>query len=100
VKKYDVPLGHNIETELRNICVNIPLLQAIKEITIYGKIVRYLCIKNPGRKRKEPYVIQVVGQLLEFISEMPSKYNDPGNLLLTIEINGVSFPNKLIDLGA
>jgi hypothetical protein len=30
---------------------------------------------------------------------MPSKYSDPGNPMVTIEINGVSFPNKLIDLG-
>jgi hypothetical protein len=26
LKKSEVPLGHNIEVELRNICVNIPLL--------------------------------------------------------------------------
>jgi hypothetical protein len=42
----------------------------------------------------------VVGQLSEFILEIPSKYNDPGNPVVTIEINGVSFPNTLIDLGA
>jgi hypothetical protein len=41
-----------------------------------------------------------VGQLSEFISEMPYKYNDPGNPVVTIEINGISLPNTLIDLGA
>jgi hypothetical protein len=41
-----------------------------------------------------------VGQLSEFISEMPCKYNDPGNLVVTIEITGISLPNTLIDLGA
>ena len=30
---------------------------------------------------------------------MPSKYNDPGNPVVTIDINNVSFPNTLIDLG-
>ena len=30
---------------------------------------------------------------------MPSKYNDPGNTMVTIEINGVYFPNTLIDIG-
>jgi hypothetical protein len=30
---------------------------------------------------------------------MPSKYSDPGNPVVTIEISGVSFPNTLIDLG-
>jgi hypothetical protein len=57
VKKYEEPLGHNLETELRNICVKIPLLHAIKDIPIYVNIVRDFYIKNPGRKRKEPFVI-------------------------------------------
>ena len=41
-----------------------------------------------------------MGQLSEFIYEMPYKYNDPGNPIVTIEINGISLPNTLIDLGA
>jgi hypothetical protein len=57
VKKYEVPLGHNLETKLRNICVKIPLLQAIKDIPIYANIVRDLYIKKTGRKRKEPPII-------------------------------------------
>jgi hypothetical protein len=100
VKKLDPPFHKDIEDELRNVCIKIPLLQAIKDIPIYAKIIRYLCIKKPGRKKKEPLLIQVVGQLSEFISEMPYKYNDPGNLVITIEINGISLPNTLIDLGA
>jgi hypothetical protein len=57
VKKPEAPLGHDLEAELRNICVNIPLLQTIKDIPIYAKIIRDICIKNLGRKRKEPFVI-------------------------------------------
>jgi hypothetical protein len=30
---------------------------------------------------------------------MPSKYNDPGNPVVTVEINGISLSNTLIDLG-
>jgi hypothetical protein len=41
----------------------------------------------------------VVGQLSEFILEIPSKYNDLGNPVVTIEINGISLSNTLIDLG-
>jgi hypothetical protein len=84
VKKYEEPLGHNLDTELRNICVKIPLLHAIKDLPIYVNIVRDLCIKNPGRNRKEPSVIQVVGYLSEFILEMPSKYSYPRNPVVTI----------------
>jgi hypothetical protein len=40
----------DLEAELQNVCVKIPLLQAIKDIPIYAKTVRDLCIKKPGRK--------------------------------------------------
>jgi hypothetical protein len=100
LKKPDPPLHRDIENELRNVCTKIPLLQAIKDIPIYAKIIRDLCIKKLGRKKKEPPLVQVVGQLSEFISEMPYKYNDPGNPIVTVEINFISLPNKLIDLGA
>jgi hypothetical protein len=40
----------DILNELHNICVKIPLLQAIKDIPIYSKVVKELCIKKPGRK--------------------------------------------------
>ena len=78
----------------------MPLLQAIKDIPIYTKIIRDLFLNKLGRKKKEPPLVQVVGQLSKFISEMPYKYNDPGNPVVTIEINGISLLNKLIDLGA
>jgi hypothetical protein len=68
IKKSEEPLGYNLENELRNICVKITLLQAIKDIPISAKIVRDICIKKLGRKRKEPPVIQVVGKLSEFIT--------------------------------
>jgi hypothetical protein len=37
-------------TELKNVCVKIPLLQAIKDVPIYAKTIKELCIKKPGQK--------------------------------------------------
>jgi hypothetical protein len=34
--------------ELQNVCVKIPLFQAIKYVPIYGRVVRELCLKKPG----------------------------------------------------
>jgi hypothetical protein len=93
-------LHKDIEDELQNVCIKIPMLQAIKDIPIYAKIIRDICLKKLGRKKKEPTLVQVVGQLFEFISEMPYKYNDPGNPIVIVEINGISLPNILIDMGA
>jgi hypothetical protein len=36
--------------ELKNVCVKIPLFQAIKDVPIYSKVVRELCLRKPGRK--------------------------------------------------
>ena len=32
--------------------------------------------------------------------ETPMKYDDPGNLIVTVQISGHSFPKTLVDLGA
>ena len=37
--------------ELRNLCIKIPLLQAIQDIPIYAKTIKELCIKNTKRRK-------------------------------------------------
>ena len=49
--------------EIQNICVKISLFQAIKDIPIYAKIVKELCIRKLGRKPKDPPTIHVIGRL-------------------------------------
>jgi hypothetical protein len=40
----------DILNELKIMCVKIPLLKSIKDIPIYSKVVKELCIKKPGTK--------------------------------------------------
>lgn len=35
--------------ELKNLCVKIPILQAIKEIPIYNRFIKESCIKKHGK---------------------------------------------------
>ena len=88
--------------ELKNLCIKIPLLQAIQDIPIYAKTIKELCIKKPKRRTTTNPTVQVVGTLSDLLSgmETPIKYEDPGNLIVTVQINGKSFPNALVDLGA
>jgi len=53
VEKHIVFPDYDMTDELKNVCIKIPLLQNIKEIPIFGKKIRELSIKRPGRKRKE-----------------------------------------------
>jgi len=53
VEKQSVLPDYDMIYELKNVCIKIPLLQAIKEILIFAKLIKELRIKRPGRKRKE-----------------------------------------------
>jgi len=92
----------DIFDEFKNSYVKIPLLRAIKEIPIYAKIVKELCIKKTRKKKKDPTTIQVIGKLASLMSTktIVEKYIDPGIPMVTISINKFSIPNTLIDLGA
>ena len=51
----------DIVNQLKNMHVQIPLFQAIKDVSIYGKAIREACLKKPGRKKKDPTIVYVVG---------------------------------------
>lgn len=88
--------------ELKNLYVKIPLLQVIRDIPIYTKAIRVVCVKKPGRKPKDPPTVYVMGGLSELLQgETPLvKYGDPSNPTITIQIDQVSISNTLVDLGA
>ena len=84
---------------MKNPCVQIPLLQAIKDIPIYAKTVRELFVKRSSKKKKDPLTIQYIGHSTNALLDPPiEKYEDPGNPIVTIFVWGTPIPNTLIDL--
>ena len=49
--------------ELKNLYVKISLLQAIRDIPIYAKAIRDICVKKLGMKTKDPPIVYVMGRL-------------------------------------
>jgi len=88
--------------ELKNVYIKIPLMQAIKDIPIYTKAMKELCLKKPIRKRVDPQTIHVIGHLAGLMTNTISmeKYVDPGIPKVITIINNIHIPNTLIDLGA
>jgi len=80
----------------------MPLLQAIQDIPIYAKTIMELCAKSSTRKIKVTPTVYVVGNLSNLLlgKEKLVKYEYPGNPIITVQINGCSFPNALVNLGA
>ena len=86
---------------MKNLCIQIPLPQAIKDIPIYAKTVIELCLKRTGRKKRDPPIIHYIGQLADALFDCPvEKYGDPVNPVVTISTRGTLIPDTLIDLGA
>ena len=103
IEKSTVYPSFDIVGELKNLYIKIPLLQALRDIPIYAKTIKELCGRKPVRKIKDPTsTICVVGALSDLIlgRQEPVKYADPGNPIVTVQIQGCSFPNTLVDLGA
>ena len=86
---------------MKNLCVRIPLLQAIKDIPIYAKTIRELRLKKSGRKKKDPPTIHYIGQSADALFDrLVERYGDLENPVVIISIRGILIPNTLIDLEA
>eukprot|EP00253_Pinus_taeda_P011392 PITA_11392 len=88
--------------ELKNVYIKIPLLQAIKDIPIFTKAIKDMCLKKPATKRIDRQTIHVIGHLAGLMTNTISmeKYVDPGIPKVTTIINNIQILNTLIDLGA
>jgi hypothetical protein len=72
---------------LKNLCVKIPLFQAIKNVPVNSKEVWELCLRKPHIKLKYLQTIHVMGKLydLMMVGVLAIKYSNTGVLLSTIE---------------
>jgi len=88
--------------ELKNVCIKIPLLQAIGEIPILAKTIKELTLKRLGRKPRDTRRIHLVGKIVDIMMGKIAMQNnvDLGSPIFKTHINGIEIPNTLIDLGA
>ncbi|XP_040971389.1 uncharacterized protein [Gossypium hirsutum] len=83
----------------RKVEVNIPLLDAIKQIPRYAKFLKELCTRKRrliGNERVN--VGENVSAVLQ--KKVPPKYNDQGMFAIPCEIGNVGIKKAICDLGA
>eukprot|EP00253_Pinus_taeda_P003383 PITA_03383 len=85
------PPAFNLLGELQNLYVKIMLLQALRDVPIYARTIRDICIKKPRRKTKEPLTVHVMGELTAFMTEKdpPMKYGDPGHPRVIVQLKNL-----------
>eukprot|EP00253_Pinus_taeda_P024767 PITA_24767 len=88
--------------ELKQLCVKIPLLQAIKYVPIYNKLIKEKFFSHLGKCKRDAPTINFIGQLSDLMlgQVICLKYLDPGSLVVDVHINGTMIPHTLIDLRA
>ena len=84
---------------LRQVKVNIPLLDLINQVPAYAKFLKDLCtIKKGLGIEKKAFLIEHVSALIQ--SKYPVKYKDPGSPTIPVNIGGNCINKALLDLGA
>ena len=84
---------------LRQVKVNIPLLDMIKQVPTYAKFLKDLCTVKKGLNvNKKAFLTEQVSAIIE--SKTLVKYKDPGCPTISVNIGGISVEKALLDLGA
>ena len=97
--KKKIPNQAEIWEVLRQVKVNIPLLDMIKQVPTYAMFLTDLCTvkKGLGIENKAFLTEQVI---LIIQSKTPVKYKDPGSPTISVNIGGTCIDKALLDLGA
>ena len=84
---------------LRQVKVNIPLLDMIKQVPTYAKFLKDLCTVKKGLNvNKNAFLTEQVSAIIG--NKTPVKYKDPGCPTISVNIGGISVEKALLDLGA
>ncbi|CAN6544138.1 unnamed protein product [Malus baccata var. baccata] len=83
----------------RKVQVNIPLLDAIKQVPRYAKFLKELCT---NRRRISTKEVVKVGENVSAILQrkLPPKCKDPGSFTIPCVIGNSRFESAMLDLGA
>ena len=84
---------------LRQVKVNIPLLDLINQVPAYAKFLKDLCtIKKGLGIEKKAFLTEHVSAIIQ--RKYPVKYKDPGSPTIPVNIGGNFIDKSLLDLGA
>ena len=84
---------------LRQVKVNIPLLDMIKQVSTYAKFLKDLCtVKKGFGINKKAFLTEQVNSIIQCKTLL--KYKDPGSPTISVNIRGTCIDKALLDLGA
>ncbi|XP_047159844.1 uncharacterized protein LOC124847252 [Vigna umbellata] len=94
-------LDQEILNIFKKVEINIPLLDAVKQIPKYAKFLKEICTNR--RRFRDNEVVNLgrnVSSLIKKHIEIPRKCKDPGMFSVPCVIGNSKFDNAMLDLGA
>ncbi|XP_042966521.1 uncharacterized protein LOC122300141 [Carya illinoinensis] len=83
----------------KQVRINIPLLDAIKQIPAYAKFLKDLCtVKRKLNMQKKAFLTEQVSAIIQ--NHTPPKYKDPGSPTISCVIGNSKIGKALLDLGS
>ena len=83
----------------KQVSVNIPLLDAVKQVPSCAKFLKDLCTKKRNiYVQKKAFLTENVSSILQH--KIPLKCKDPGSPTISCSIRNHTIENALLDLGA
>ncbi|GKG23553.1 hypothetical protein Tco_0391589, partial [Tanacetum coccineum] len=95
------PHSKDMWETFKQVKINIPLIDAIKQILVYAKFLKDLCTQKRKLKATLPKKIDLTEHVSAVLStSLPPKFKDPGAPLISVVVGNISIKKALFDLGA
>ncbi|XP_071740714.1 uncharacterized protein [Rutidosis leptorrhynchoides] len=85
----------------KQVKINLPLLDAIRQVPSYAKFLKDLCTQKRKQRATLPKKVELTEHLSAVVSgTLPPKFKDPGTPLIAVTVENVNVKKALLDLGA
>ncbi|GKE59331.1 uncharacterized protein Tco_1498516, partial [Tanacetum coccineum] len=93
------PQADELWETFKHVKINLPLIEAIRQIPVYAKILKDLCTQK--RRHQLPKKVELGEQVSAVLSStLPRKLKDPGAPLISVDVGNLKIKRALLDLGA
>ncbi|XP_071692969.1 uncharacterized protein [Rutidosis leptorrhynchoides] len=95
------PQPQDMWETFKQVKINLPLLDAIRQVPSYVKFLKDLCTQKRKQRATLPKKVELTEHLSAVVSgTLPPKFKDPGTPLIAVTVGNVNVKNALLDLGA
>ncbi|XP_022032457.1 uncharacterized protein LOC110933547 [Helianthus annuus] len=93
------PQPEEIWEVFKQVKINLPLIDAIKQVLAYAKCLKELCTQK--RQHKVPEKVDLTDRVSAVLNGvLPPKLRNPGTPLISIQVGDFKMSRALLDLGA